>query len=49
MGLNPHAYRKYERGDTQPPLETLQRICTALGVTPNDLLPSVPKGADRAA
>lgn len=39
IGLEPPAYRKYERGDSSPNLETLTKICTHLGVTPNDLLP----------
>jgi transcriptional regulator with XRE-family HTH domain len=39
MGIEPHTYRKYERGSTQPPFETLTRICRRLHVTPNDLLP----------
>jgi transcriptional regulator with XRE-family HTH domain len=39
MGLNEHAYRKYERGETEPNFETLVRLCEALDITPNDLLP----------
>ena len=39
MGLDPHAYRKYERGETEPNFETLVRLCEDLGITPNDLLP----------
>lgn len=39
IGIEPPAYRKYERGDSSPSLETLTRICAHLGVTPNDLLP----------
>jgi transcriptional regulator with XRE-family HTH domain len=38
MGFDPHAYRKYERGETNPPLDTLVRICVDLDVTPNDLI-----------
>ena len=38
MGLDPHAYRKYERGEANPPLETLVRICEDLGITPDGLL-----------
>jgi transcriptional regulator with XRE-family HTH domain len=38
MGFDSHAYRKYERGETNPPLDTLVRICVDLDVTPNDLL-----------
>lgn len=40
--LDPHAYRKYERGETEPNFETLLRICELLKITTDDLLP-VPK------
>lgn len=40
LGKEPHAYRKYERGQSQPDLETLVRICELLNITPNDLLPA---------
>ena len=40
LGLEPHTYRKYERGETEPNFETLTRICEALEITPNDLLPN---------
>ena len=39
LDLSPHAYRKYERGHSEPNFETLTRICTLLGLTPNDLFP----------
>lgn len=39
MGLNPHAYRKYERGTAEPKLETLVRMCKDLEITPDDLFP----------
>ncbi len=39
LGMPPHTYRKYERGDSEPNYETLTRICTLLEITPNDLLP----------
>ena len=39
MGLHPHAYRKYERGEAEPNFETLVRLCEDLEITPNDLLP----------
>jgi transcriptional regulator with XRE-family HTH domain len=39
LGLEPPAYRKYERGAAEPNFETLTRICELLHVTPNDLLP----------
>lgn len=40
LGLEPHTYRKYERGETEPNFEVLTRICEDLGITPNDLLPA---------
>ncbi len=49
MGLNPHRYRKWERGETNPPLAELQRVCTALGVTTDDLLSPKPKRPVEAA
>jgi transcriptional regulator with XRE-family HTH domain len=39
LGIEPPAYRKYERGAAEPNFETLTRICELLRVTPNDLLP----------
>jgi transcriptional regulator with XRE-family HTH domain len=39
LNLEPHTYRHYERGEREPNLETLHRICALLKVTPNDLLP----------
>jgi transcriptional regulator with XRE-family HTH domain len=39
LGIEPPAYRKYERGAAEPNFETLTRICELLHVTPNDLLP----------
>ena len=39
LALEPHTYRKYERGDAEPNLETLTRMCHLLRVTPNHLLP----------
>lgn len=49
MGLDPHAYRKYERGETEPSLETLVRMCEDLNITPNDLLPDGANPPPRAA
>ncbi len=40
LGKEPHTYRYWERGEAQPDLETLVRICELLGITPNDLLPA---------
>ena len=39
IGLKPHTYRMYERGNTIPNLDNLTRICKTLRVTPNDLIP----------
>lgn len=39
LGQEPHTYRHWERGDTEPDFESLTRICELLDVTPNDLLP----------
>lgn len=39
LGMEPHAYRKYERGQSEPNFDTFLRICELLGITPNDLLP----------
>lgn len=41
IGVEPHTYRKYERGQSEPNFETLARICEVLDVTPNHLLPSL--------
>lgn len=43
LGLEPHTYRKYERGQSEPNYETLTRICELLSVTPNHLLPVAAK------
>ena len=39
LDLEPHTYRKYERGQAEPNFDTLTRICELLGITPNHLLP----------
>jgi transcriptional regulator with XRE-family HTH domain len=39
LGLEPHAYRIYERGDAEPNFETLTRICELLNCDFSDLLP----------
>lgn len=39
IGIEGPAYRRYERGEVAPSFETLERICTVLKITPNDLLP----------
>lgn len=38
-GLDPHRYRKYERGEAEPDFETLVRICELLGIEVSHLLP----------
>lgn len=38
LRLDPHRYRHYERGDSYPPPNVLQVICTHLGVTQASLL-----------
>lgn len=40
LGLEPHAYRKYERGQSEPTLETLVRVCELLDIDANYLLPA---------
>ncbi len=49
MAIEPPAYRKYERGDASPNLATLTRLCQALAVSPNDLLPEAVASPFRAA
>ena len=39
LGIEPHTYRKYERGETHPNPVILTRICMDLTITPNDLFP----------
>jgi transcriptional regulator with XRE-family HTH domain len=39
LGVEPHTYRKWERGGSAPDYEVLTRICELLEITPNDLLP----------
>lgn len=43
LGLEPHTYRKYERGQSEANYETLTRMCELLDITPNDLFPSASK------
>lgn len=45
LGLEPHAYRKYERGQSKPTLETLVRICELLEIDANYLLPAAQRKA----
>lgn len=44
LAVEPHTYRKYERGAAEPNYDTLTRICELLDVTPNDLLPTAARG-----
>jgi transcriptional regulator with XRE-family HTH domain len=39
LGMEPHAYRKYERGSSEPNFETLVRICELLRVNTDYLIP----------
>lgn len=39
LDLEPHTYRKYERGEAEPNFDVLTRMCELLGITPNHLLP----------
>jgi transcriptional regulator with XRE-family HTH domain len=39
LGIEPHTYRMYERGDREADYQALIRICSLFGVTANDLLP----------
>ena len=43
LGVEPHTYRKYERGDSEPNFDVLLRICELLDVEASYLLP-VKKG-----
>lgn len=49
LNVEPHTYRKWERGQSSPNLSMLTRICRHLSVTPNSLLPmACQKGAASA-
>lgn len=39
LGAEPHTYRHWERGESEPDFEMLTRICELLEITPNELLP----------
>lgn len=39
IGMEPHSYRKYERGSTEPNFERLVQICEILEIDANYLLP----------
>ena len=38
LGLAENRYTRYERGETEPALGTVARICRILGITPDELL-----------
>jgi len=39
VGIEPHTYRKYERGQSEPNFEILMRICENLNIPTSQLLP----------
>lgn len=39
LGVEPHTYRKYERGQSEPNFEILVRICELLQVDTSALIP----------
>lgn len=39
IGLEPHTYRKYERGQSEPNFEILVRICEQLNIETSELIP----------
>ena len=46
LGVEPHSYRKYERGTAEPRFEILVRMCEMLDIETSELLPrSVSKGS----
>ena len=47
LGEEPHTYRHWERGESEPDFETLTRICELLKITPNDLFPLAAQGGRR--
>lgn len=50
LGKEEHTYRHYERGESEPDFETLERICNLLEIAPNDLMPgAVPRRAHGAS
>jgi transcriptional regulator with XRE-family HTH domain len=38
LGVSHQQYRKYETGDNRIPIEFLEKVCSVLGVSINDLL-----------
>lgn len=46
LNVEPHTYRKWERGQSSPNLSMLARICRKLKTRPDELLPmALQKGA----
>lgn len=39
LGVEPHSYRKYERGTAEPRFEILVRMCEMLDIETSELLP----------
>lgn len=48
IGLEPHTYRKYERGESEPNFEILIRICEALDIDTSALIPIVGSAKKKA-
>jgi transcriptional regulator with XRE-family HTH domain len=42
-GMAYSAFARLERGEREPTISTLQRLATALGCEPSDLIPSKPE------
>lgn len=49
LGMEPHSYRKYERGTAEPNFETLLRICDLLKISTSELLPTDADAGQRDA
>lgn len=49
LGIDENRYTRYERAEVEPDLALLARMCTLLGVTPNELLGFPVTGTDDAA
>lgn len=47
IGVTDSAITKYEKGDREPNIETLNKIATALGVTINDLVKNEEKASNK--
>jgi len=46
LDLDENRYTRYERGEVEPNLATILRICAVLGTNPNELLGYRQSGAD---